>query len=236
MFPAHAQEPVGYVIVDSFPHDPDAFTQGLDFRGSRLFEGTGLEGRSELRRVDLETGEVLRRVALADRHFGEGITVLDGKIYQITWQSGRAFVYDARSFERLKRFTYDGEGWGLTNNGRLLVMSNGTNVIHWRSPRTFESRRSIEVTYQGDPVSGLNELEWINGYIFANVFPSDTVVRIDPASGEVQDTIDLRFLRETEEAERDVDVTNGIAYMGGSDRLFVTGKLWGHIYEIRLTG
>lgn len=222
------------MVVNTFPHDPEAYTQGLDFRRAQLYEGTGLEGRSELRRVHLKTGEVLRRRRLADKHFGEGITVLDGKVYQLTWQSGRAFVYDVKTFERLRRFRYTGEGWGLTNNGRLLIMSDGTSTIRFRHPRTFAERRSIEVTYQGDPVSRLNELEWVNGEIFANVFLTDLVVRIDPKSGEVNDVFDLRVLREREEAERDVDVTNGIAYMPKADRLFVTGKLWGHIYEIRL--
>lgn len=233
--PAAAQEPVGYVVVDSFPHDPEAFTQGLDFQGTRLFEGTGLEGSSELRRVDLESGDVVRRVSLADKHFGEGITVLDGKVYQITWQTGRAFVYDVRTFDRVKRFSYTGEGWGLTHNGRLLVMSDGTNIVRFRRPRDFSVKRRVNVTRDGEAVGGLNELEWINGEIFANVWPTDVVVRIDPSSGNVVGTLDLQALRQMEEAERDVDVTNGIAYMPKSDRLFVTGKFWSHVYEIRLT-
>lgn len=222
----------GYVVVGEFPHDPQAYTQGLDFQGPRLFEGTGLNGRSSLRRVDLATGEVLRQVNLAQRFFGEGIVVVGKRIYQITWQNGRAFLYDKATFERIRRFSYEGEGWGLTYDGKRLVMSDGTSTIDFRDPRTFEVLDSIEVTDDGEPVSLLNELEWVEGEIFANVFNTNDVVRIDPETGEVVGRLDLTALKEQ---QQDGEVTNGIAYMETEDRLFVTGKLWDTIYEIELT-
>lgn len=222
----------GYVVVDEFPHDPQAYTQGLDFQGPRLFEGTGLNGRSSLRRVDLATGEVLRQVDLAQRFFGEGIVVLGKRIYQITWQNGRAFVYDKATFERIRRFSYEGEGWGLTHDGRRLIMSDGTSTIEFRDPKTFRVLDQIEVTEGGEPVEMLNELEWVEGEIFANVWQQDYVVRIDPATGEVTGRLDLTALKQQ---QQDGEVTNGIAYMESEDRLFVTGKLWSSIYEIELT-
>jgi glutamine cyclotransferase len=230
-----AQEDPGYIVVAQFPHDAEAFTQGLVFRKAALFEGTGLEGASSLRRVDLETGEELRRVDLAEKHFGEGITVFNRKIYQLTWKSGRCFVYGASTFKRVGRFTYEGEGWGLTDNGRRLIMSDGTNLIRFRDPETFAVLRELAVTDEGEPVSNLNELEWIDGEIFANVWPTDDIVRIDPTSGEVVGRFNLALLRQQEEAEGDPDVTNGIAYLRSAGRLFVTGKWWSHIYEIQLT-
>lgn len=222
----------GYTVVAKFPHDPQAFTQGFDFRGPNLFEGTGLEGQSSLRRVDLVTGEVLRRVDLADKYFGEGIVVFGKRIYQLTWQSGRAFVYDRRTFERVRRFSYEGEGWGLTHDGERLVMSDGTATIEFRDPKTFEVLDAIDVTEDGEPVSSLNELEWIDGEIFANVWPTNDVVRIDPATGEVTGHLDMTPLKQQ---EQEGDVPNGIAYLKEEDRLFVTGKLWSSVYEIELT-
>lgn len=222
----------GYVVVGEFPHDPQAYTQGLDFQGTRFFEGTGLNGRSSLRKVDLETGEVLRKVDLAERFFGEGIVAMGKRIYQITWQNQRAFVYDRRTFERIRRFTYDGEGWGLTHDGERLIMSNGSSSIVFRDPRTFEVLSEIEVTDDGEPVSMLNELEWVEGEIFANVWQTNDVVRIDPDTGDVTGRLDLTPLKQQ---QQDGEVTNGIAYMEAEGRLFVTGKLWSSVYEIELT-
>ncbi|MGH2807485.1 MAG: glutaminyl-peptide cyclotransferase [Actinomycetota bacterium] len=236
--PATAQDPTpGYTVVRTFPHDENAFTQGLAFWEGRFFEGTGIEGRSTLREVDLETGDVLRSRALAPHLFGEGITILDRRIYQLTWQDHVAFVYRPGNFNRvIRRFRYGTEGWGLTTNGKRLIMSDGTNVIRFRDPRTFRVKRKLRVTRNGEPVQELNELEWIQGEIFANVFRTDFVVRIDPRTGEVVDRIDLSTLRQMEEADPmgDPDVTNGIAYWRSQDRLFVTGKLWRNVYEIRL--
>jgi glutamine cyclotransferase len=233
--PSGMIEGPGYVMVDKFPHDPAAFTQGLEFRGTALFEGTGLEGESSLRRVDLDTGEVLRQVDLADHLFGEGITIMGRRIYQITWRNGRCFVYDRKTFKRVKRFSYQGEGWGLTHADGRLIMSDGTSRIRFRDPDTFEVVDEIEVTDDGEPVMLLNELEWVNGEIFANVWTTDEVVRIDPDTGEVTGRLDLTALRQQEDAEGSHDVTNGIAYMKAEDRLFVTGKLWRNVYEIELT-
>ena len=222
----------GYVVVDEFPHDPEAYTQGFDFQGRRLFEGTGLYGRSSLRRVDLESGDVLRQVDLDERFFGEGIVVRGQRVYQITWQSQRAFVYDKKTFRRIRRFTYEGEGWGLTHDGTRLIMSNGSSTITFRDPATFEVLGRIEVTDDGEAVPSLNELEWVEGEIFANVYPTNDVVRIDPDSGEVTGHLDLTPLKEQ---QPNGEVANGIAYMGAEDRLFVTGKLWDAVYEIELT-
>jgi glutamine cyclotransferase len=234
--PSGVIETPGFVQVAKFPHDPEAFTQGLEFRGTALFEGTGLTGgRSSLRRVDLDTGKVLRQVNLADRFFGEGITIMGRRIYQITWQNGRCFVYDRRTFKRVKRFSYEGEGWGLTHADGKLIMSDGTATIRFRDPATFEVVGEIEVTDDGEPVAMLNELEWVNGEILANVWQTDTVVRIDPETGDVTGRLDLTVLREQEDAAGPHDVTNGIAYMKSEDRLFVTGKLWRNVYEIELT-
>lgn len=222
----------GYIEVGRFPHDSAAYTQGFDFVGTKLFEGTGIYGRSSLRRVDLASGDVLRQVDLAERFFGEGIVVLGKRIYQITWREQRAFVYDRRTFERIRRFTYEGEGWGLTHDGKRLIMSNGSSTIVFRDPDTFEVLREIEVTEDGEPVSSLNELEWVEGEIFANVYPTNDIVRIDPDTGEVTGRLDMTPLKEQ---EQDGEVTNGIAYMEAEDRLFVTGKLWSSVYEIELT-
>ena len=230
------QDPTpGYEIVAEFDHDTEAFTQGLTFWKGRFFESTGQEGESSMREVDLETGEVIRQVDLADRHFGEGMTIKGRRAYMLTWRSEVAFVYRPSPFRRVGRFRYDGEGWGLTHNKRFLIMSDGTSAIDFRDPDTFKVKKSITVTREGEELEHLNELEWIGGSIYANVWTTDDVVIIDPATGEVTDSFNLSFLREKEEATGDPDVTNGIAYLRSEDRLFVTGKLWAHVYEIELT-
>lgn len=225
---------IGYVVVDEFPHDSGAFTQGLAFSGAKFYEGTGIEGESSLRLVDLPSGNVLKQKDLAAEYFGEGITVLDGLIYQITWQEHEAFVYKRKSFERIDKFTYSGEGWGLTDHDGRLIMSNGSNVIRFRKPSNFKSVRKIEVTDDGQPVNNLNELEWIKGSIYANVWQTDRIARINPANGDVTGWLDLTQIAEMERAEGNPDVLNGIAYMPGPDRLFITGKWWSHVYEIDL--
>jgi glutaminyl-peptide cyclotransferase len=233
--PATAQDPTpGYSIVMTFHHDENAFTQGLAFWRGRFFEGTGLEGESTVREVDLETGKVLRSEPLAGHLFGEGITIFNGRLYQLTWQNNRAFVYRPGTFERVRTFRYSTEGWGLTHNGSRLIMSDGSNVLRFRDPKTFRVTRRLEVTNDGDPVQRLNELEWINGEIFANVFTTNFVVRIDPRTGEVLQTIDLSTLHQMEAPQNEDNVTNGIAYLSSEDRLFVTGKRWRNVYEIRL--
>ncbi len=230
----------GYTLVRTYPHDPGAFTQGLQYvtegsgNGSAiLYEGTGLNGRSSIRKVKLETGEILQRRDLAAEHFGEGIVVWQSQIIQLTWQSGLAFVYDRASFAPKQTFRYRGEGWGLTHDGTNLIMSDGTDELRVLNPATFAERRRIKVTAVGEPVARLNELEYVKGEIFANVWQTDYVARINPATGKVVAWIDLRGLLTPRERQT-TDVLNGIAYDAARDRLFVTGKLWPRIFEITL--
>lgn len=239
IYPSVAMNPVapvsGYRIVAEYPHDPDAFTQGLSIHNGGLYEGTGLEGESTLRRVDLVSGEVLQSRELDDEYFGEGIAVMNDRIYQLTWQSGTCFVYDRETFDLLGTFSYEGEGWGLTTDGERLIMSDGTSRLVFRDPETFADLGHIDVRDAGIPVSSLNELEYVEGEIWANVWQTDRVARIDPTSGLVTGWIDLSGLLSTEEREtHTVDVLNGIAYDAETGRVFVTGKWWPKLFEIEL--
>jgi glutamine cyclotransferase len=222
-----------YEVVTSYLHDPEAYTQGLQYVDGVLYEGTGLYGRSSLRRVDLESGTVEQQVDLADEYFGEGIYVLGERIYQLTWQSQVAFLYDRESFEVLDQFSYSTEGWGLTSDGQDLLMSDGSATIFRRDPQTFAEIGRFTVTEEGDPVNMLNELEYINGSLWANIWLTDEIVIIDPASGEVTARIDFAGLLPEEMADG-ADVLNGIAYDEENDRIFVTGKLWPLLFEIKL--
>lgn len=223
----------GYQLVRSYPHDPQAFTQGLVFVEGVLYESTGLNGRSGIRKVKLETGEVLQVQPLESRFFGEGIAVVGDRIIQLTWQSGVGFVYDRASFQRQRTFTYAGEGWGLTYDGRRLIMSDGTATLRFLDPQTLKETGRVEVRDAGRPVPQLNELEVVKGEILANVWQTERIVRISPKTGEVLGWIDMRGLLTPSEASR-VDVMNGIAYDAKNDRLFVTGKYWPKLFEIRL--
>jgi glutaminyl-peptide cyclotransferase len=223
----------GYSIVNVFPHDPDAFTQGLEYLDGALYEGTGLNGRSSVRKVKLETGQVLQRRDISNEYFGEGLTIWGSELFQLTWQSGVALVYDRQTFAPRQTYKYTGEGWGLTHDAASLIMSDGTNALRFIEPATFRERRRIRVTAVGSPVMELNELEWVKGEIFANVWQTDYVARIDPATGVVRGWIDLRGLLSSRERAA-ADVLNGIAYDAARDRLFVTGKLWPKLFEIRL--
>ena len=223
----------GYQIVQVYPHDRDAFTQGLQFVDGVLYEGTGLNGRSSIRRVELETGKVLQKRNVPEEHFGEGITVWKSDVIELTWQSHVAFVYDRTTFEPKKRFSYPGEGWGLTHDGTNLVMSDGSDQLRVIDPATFVEKRRIPVTAAGSPLRNLNELEYVKGEIFANIWQTDYVARIAPDTGKVTAYIDLRGLLTQAERAR-TDVLNGIAYDGKQDRLFVTGKLWPKLFEIKL--
>jgi glutaminyl-peptide cyclotransferase len=223
----------GYNVVKTFPHDGSAFTQGLEYANGFLYEGTGLNGRSSIRKVKLETGEVLERRDLADSYFGEGITLWGSELFQLTWQSGIGFVYDRRTFAPRRTFKYEGEGWGLSHDASSLIMSDGTESLRFIDPATFRERRRVKVTAVGLPVKSLNELEYVNGEILANVWQTDYVARIDPATGTVRAWIDLRGLLPPTERDS-ADVLNGIAYDAGGKRLFVTGKLWPRLFEIRL--
>jgi glutamine cyclotransferase len=220
-----------YEVVATHPHDREAFTQGLVYRRGTLYESTGLNGHSSLREVDLETGAVRRRVDVDQQYFAEGLAELGGRLYQLTWRQGRAFVYDAASFGLAGSFRYEGEGWGLTDDGRSLVMSDGTNVIRFLDPETFAVRRTIQVSNAGRPVTNVNELEYIDGQLYANVWLTDTIIRIDPQSGWVTATIDMRGLLPPDSGN--ADVLNGIAYDAEGGRIFITGKLWPRLFEVR---
>ena len=224
----------GYRVVATYPHDPGAFTQGLVFQEGALYEGTGLRGQSTLRKVDLETGTVLQLLALPDAYFGEGITTFEERIYQLTWQSNIGFIYDKENFERLGTFGYPTEGWGLTHDGERLIMSDGTAKVHFLDPETLEETAQIEVYDEQGPVTRLNELEYVGGEIYANVWQTDWIVRIDPENGRVLGWIDLKGLLSPEDHEQPVDVLNGIAYDAEDDRLFVTGKWWPKLFELEL--
>jgi glutamine cyclotransferase len=223
-----------FEVKNSYPHDREAFTQGLVFHDGLLWESTGQYGSSSLRRVELKTGRVVKSVPVAREFFAEGMTVFGGKVYQLTWQEQRAFVYDAKTFRRIGEFTYVGEGWGLTHDGESLVMSDGTSTLRLLDPATFAVRRTVQVADNGRPVSQLNELEYVRGEIYANVWQEDRVARIDPGTGRVTAWIDFAGLLSKSEARGDEDVLNGIAYDEAGDRLFVTGKLWPKLFEVRL--
>jgi len=220
-------------VVRSFPHDPAAFTEGLFYRDGRLFESTGLNGRSTIREVRLEDGKVLRSIALPPVYFGEGIVDWNSQIISLTWQNGIGFRWDRASFRKLGEFHYAGEGWALTRSARDIVMSDGTPVLRFLDPKTLAVRRRLTVTEDGAPLPYLNELEWVKGEILANIWLTDTIARIDPATGRVIARIDLSGLRAALNRGED-DVLNGIAYDAAGDRLFVTGKNWPRLYEIRL--
>lgn len=223
-----------YDIVNSYPHDHDAFTQGLVFDDGILYEGTGLNGRSSLRRVELETGDILQIRELSNQFFGEGITIYGDEIIQLTWQSHIGFVYDKNSFELLQEFTYSTEGWGITYDGTRLIMSDGTSTLHFLDPQAFEEIDHVEVFDNDGPVTKLNELEYVQGEIYANVWQTDRIARIAPETGRVVGWIDLGGLLSAEDRSQPVDVLNGIAYDTEADRLFVTGKLWAKLFEIEL--
>ncbi len=223
----------GYRVVATYPHDPDAFTQGLVFDGD-LYEGTGLEGRSTLRRVDLATGEVLQSRDLSPEHFGEGVAVVGDRIYQLTLETGTCFVYDRETFAVLETYAYPGAGWGLASDGKRLVMSDGSDRLVFRDPATFAALGHVDVRDGGVEVSNLNELEVVGGEIWANVWLTDRIARIDPASGRVTGWIDLAGLLSAAEAGT-ADVLNGIAHDPATGRVFVTGKLWPALFEIEPT-
>jgi glutamine cyclotransferase len=224
----------GYEVIRALPHDRAAFTQGLQVWHGGFIESTGLNGRSSLREVEIATGRILKQVPLAHVYFGEGATVLDDKIYQLTWQNHKGFIYDADTFAQVGEFAYEGEGWGLTTDGQALILSDGTSRIRFLDPKDFRVTRTIDVTANGRPVDQLNELEFVRGEILANVWRTDRIVRIDAATGHVRGEVDLSGLVAPQDRTPDADVLNGIAYDVEHDRLFVTGKLWSKVYEVRL--
>ena len=224
----------GYEVVHARPHDPSAYTQGLVFHDGKLLESTGRVGHSSLRRVELETGKVLQKVDVDPPYFAEGITLVKGRIYQLSWQDQVGFIYDAWTLEKIGEFHYQGEGWGLANDGQSLILSDGTNRIRFLDPDNFDVRKTIAVVDGRVPVNELNELEYVQGEIYANIWHADRIARIDPRTGSVVGWIDLTGLLARGEVNDEEAVLNGIAYDETNSRLFVTGKLWPKLFEIRL--
>jgi glutamine cyclotransferase len=225
----------GVSVIHAYPHDPVAFTEGLFYLDGFLYESTGLNGQSSVRKVDLATGRVLQSRSLGARYFGEGIVPWKDHLIQLTWQNHVGFVDDLASFKQLRVFSYPGEGWALTQNGRQLIMSDGTPQLRFLDPDTLKLVRRLTVTADGQPVNNLNELEWVKGEILANVWRTNFIARIDPATGKVAGWIDVTGLMNPAQLGGDPDaVPNGIAYDPAHDRLFVTGKRWPKLFEIRL--
>lgn len=233
---AHAAVPVyDYKVKNTYPHDPQAFTQGLFYQNGLLYESTGLYGRSSLRKVELQTGRVLLKRDLPSNVFGEGSAPFDNKVFTLTWTSQGGFIYSLDALQPLGTFQYQGEGWGLTTDGKRLYLSDGTPYIRVLDPATMRVERRIHVTADAVPVAELNELEWVDGQIFANIWQTDRIARIDPFSGRVLGWIDMKGLDRLAGIEAGADnVLNGIAYDAATKRLFVTGKLWPKLFEVEL--
>ncbi|MEO7217424.1 MAG: glutaminyl-peptide cyclotransferase [Gemmatimonadaceae bacterium] len=229
---AGSQKVAAYEVTASFPHDSNAYTQGLLSDGSALYESTGLYGHSDLRRVDLRSGRVLASRPLPADRFGEGLALLDGRLYQLTWKAGVGYTYDAATLAPRDSFKYGGEGWGLTTDGTNLIMSDGSDSLRMISPADFTTRRVIHVRYQGSPMYQLNELEYFNGEVLANVYESNWVLRIDPETGHVRQAIDFSDLYH--DRPPTAEVMNGVAVAPDGNQLLLTGKLWPRLFQVRL--
>lgn len=226
---------IDYKIHSVLPHDTESFTQGFVVHEGKLYESTGEEGHSWLGLLNIKTGKPERKVDLDETYFGEGITILNSKVYQLTWKNKKGFVYSLKDFEKLSEFTYTTEGWGLTHDGNQLIMSDGSSKLHYLDTTTLQVTKSILVTFENRPVKLLNELEYVNGYIFANVWQTNTIVKIDPANGQVVGFLDLSALaNEAKIKNPRVDVLNGIAWYEPTKSLLVTGKYWPNIYALKL--
>ena len=235
--PAPEPPPVQYYdfkVIRTYPHDTRDFTQGLVYRDGFLYEGTGLYGQSILTKRQLETGEIVKKTRLPRQYFGEGITLFDDKIIQLTWKSGKGFIYDCNTFRVLDEFTFRGQGWGLTHDGKRLILSDGTDRLRFIDPNTYAETGQIRVHHAGRPLRQINELEYVDGKIYANVLTLDYIAIIDPATGRVTGWIDLRTLYRPPGSAPSDAVLNGIAYIPDSKHLLVTGKLWPRIHEIEL--
>jgi glutaminyl-peptide cyclotransferase len=224
----------GYEVVHTYPHDPLAFTQGLVYKDGLLYEGTGLEEQSSIRKVKIETGEVLQKRDIPGQYFGEGIVLWKDRLLELTWKAEKGFIYDLATFQPKGEFPYPGEGWGLTTDGKRIIMSDGTAQIRFWDPETLKETGRITVNEDGRPIDELNELEWVKGEIFANVWQTDRIARIDPKTGKVTGWINLKGLLSPQDYNDLTDVLNGIAYDAKGDRLFVTGKRWPKLFEIKL--
>jgi glutamine cyclotransferase len=230
----HAAPPeYSYKIIHVFPHDKTSFTEGLEYRGGFLYESTGLEGKSVLRKVRLETGQQLQEIHLSPQIFGEGITILNSKLFQLTYKTEIGYIYDLATFTQQNTFKYTGEGWSLTNDGSLIYMDDGSSEIRVWDPNTMQEKRRIKVHDGAKPVRNLNELEWVRGELYANIWQTYRIARISPADGHITGWIDLSGILPVVD-RKDVDVCNGIAYDSEGDRLFVTGKWWPKLFEIKL--
>lgn len=233
--PAETVARYGYRVVKVHPHDPDAFTQGLFMLNGRLFESTGMAGASSIREVDLETGKVKRQRDIERPYFAEGVAPWGNSIVGLTWTHGKAFVWDRESFAPKGEYTYTGEGWGLTGDGKQLILSDGTDRLRFLDPQTFKATREVPVTLHGEPIEMLNELEYVQGQVYANVWQTDYIVRIDPRDGRINGIIDLSGLMSHGPAiTKRIDVLNGIAFDPVSKHLLVTGKYWPALFEIEL--
>lgn len=228
-----AVEKLKHEVVASYPHDPKAWTQGLYYEDGTLYESTGIYEESTLRRVDLKTGRVLQKHSLDDRYFAEGMTLFKGKLYQLTWLSKKGFIYDPKSFEQIGTFEYPGEGWGLTHDSERLIMSDGSSKIYFLDPESMKTIRSITVRFGNRVVSELNELEYVNGYIYANIWYQNIIIKIDPADGDVVGYLELSKLWPGRPKNIDA-VLNGIAYNKEEDVFYITGKFWSKLFEIKL--
>jgi len=232
---------LSYNIVNIYPHDPGAFTEGLEFKDGYLYESTGQYGASDIRKVDLKTGKVLASNNMEPEYFGEGLTILNGKIYQLTYREGKGFVYDLKTLKKERSFTINtAEGWGMTNNGTYLIFDDGTNVLHYIDPNTFKEVKKLAVTDEHGPVNEINEPEMIHGFIYANQWQTDLLLKIDTLTGRVVARADLNNLRQiggipAPSGRRNApDVLNGIAYDTATNRIFITGKNWPKLFEIHL--
>lgn len=225
-----------HTVVKQYPHDRTAFTQGLFYMDGQLWEGTGLNGQSGIRRVDLNTGRVLQVQPIAREYFGEGLAAFGNQLFQLTWKNGLMFAYDKTTFKLQKAYKYPGEGWGLTTDGKQLIMSNGTSALNFMDPAQDMKRvATVRVTDGGKEIPALNELEWIKGEIWANVWLTNRIARIDPKTGRVKSWLELNGILSPMDSQG-VDVLNGIAYDAKTDRIFVTGKLWPKLFEIKVSG
>lgn len=228
---------INYNIVATYPHDTSSYTQGLIWQNNTLYEGTGLEGHSRLMKVDIKDGKANKSVSLDPSVFGEGITILNDKIYELTWQTHKVYVYDVKTFKKIKEFTWDHEGWGLTHNGKELIISTGDSNLYFVDPETFKLLRIVGVTDNNGPVGNLNELEYINGAVFANIYLTDYIIKIDPSNGHVTGKIDLSGLLEKSGKQVNKEegyVLNGIAFDSAKNSLYITGKKWPLLYEMKI--
>jgi len=229
---------MNYTVTNIYPHDSTSFLEGLEWHDGFLYEGSGdpdYIGKSKLAKVDLITGKDVQKINLSKEYFGEGITVLNDKIYELTYKEGKCFVYDLKTFNKLKEFNYDGEGWGMTNDGKYLIMDNKTEKLVYRDPNTFDIVKEVSVTDNNGPLSSINELEYVNGFIYANVWQRDIIVKIDPNTGSVVAKADLSKIWNTAgQLQNDrADVLNGIAYDSTQKRFFITGKNWSKLFEVK---